>query len=74
LFRNSALRKIFGPKSDEVTGEQRRLHNEELNDLYCLTNIVWSIKSIRMRWVGHDPGAFRALVEKPEGQKPTGKA
>ena len=41
LFRNSALRKIFGPKSDEVTGEQRRLHNEELNDLYCLTNIVW---------------------------------
>ena len=53
VFENRVLRKIFGPKRDEVTGEWRRLHNEELNDLYSSPNIVWVIKSRRMRWAGH---------------------
>ena len=53
VFENGVLRRIFGPKRDEVTGEWRKLHNEELNDLYCSPNIVRVIKSIRMRWVGH---------------------
>jgi hypothetical protein len=47
------LRRIFGPKRDEVRGDWRKLHNEELNDLYCSPNIVWVTKSRRMRWVGH---------------------
>jgi len=47
------LRRIFGPRRDEVTGEWRRLHNEELNDLYSSPNIVWVIKLRRMRWAGH---------------------
>ena len=52
MFENRLLR-VFGPKGDEVTGEWRKLHNEELNDLYCSPNIVWVIKSIKMRWAGH---------------------
>ena len=47
------LRGIFGPRRDEVTGEWRKLHSEELNDLYCSPNIVRVIKSRRMRWAGH---------------------
>ena len=52
-FENRVLRGIFWPKRDEVTGEWRKLHNEELNDLYCSPNIVWVIKSAKMRWAGH---------------------
>jgi len=53
LFENRVLRKIFGPKRDEVTKEWRNLHNEEFNDLYSLPNIVWVVKSRRMRRAGH---------------------
>ena len=66
------LRRIFGPRSDEVTGELSRLHNEELNDLYCSPNIVRVIKSRRVRWAGHlarmgeERGVYRVLVGKPE--------
>jgi len=53
VFENMALRRIFGPRKGEVTGEWRRVHNEELNDLYSSPNIVRVIKSRRMRWAGH---------------------
>jgi len=53
VFENMVLRRIFGPRKDEVTGEWRRLHNKELNDLYSSPNIVRLIKSRRMRWAGH---------------------
>jgi hypothetical protein len=53
VFENRVLRRIFGPKRDEATGEWRRLHNEELCDLYFSPDIIWLINSRRMRWVGH---------------------
>ena len=53
VFENRVPRRIFGPKRDEVTGELRKLRNEELNDLYCSPNIIWVFKSRRMRWAGH---------------------
>ena len=79
LFENRVLRRIFGPKRDEVTGELRKLHKEELNDLYSSPNIVRVIKSRRMRWSGHVArmgdrrGVFRVLVGKPEGKRPLGR-
>ena len=53
VFENMVLRRVFGPKRDKVTGEWRKLHNEDLNDLYCSPNIVRVIKSRIMRWAGH---------------------
>ena len=78
LFENRVLRRIFGPKRDEVTGEWRKLHNEELNDLYCSPNCVWVIKS-RMRWAGHVArmgerrGVYRVLVGKLERKRRLGR-
>jgi hypothetical protein len=76
VFKNRVLRRIFGFKRDEATGEWRRLHNEELNDLYSLPNVIRVIKSRRMRWAGHvarmaeKRGAYRILVGRPEGRRP----
>ena len=73
------LRRIFGARRDEVTGEWRRLHNEELNDLYCSPNIVRVIKLRRMWWAGHvarmgeERGVCRVLVGKLEGKRPQGR-
>jgi hypothetical protein len=79
LFENRVLRRIFGPKRDEVTGDWRKLYNEELNDLYCSPSIVRVIKLKRMRWAGHvvhmgeGRGVYGVLVGKPEGKRPLGR-
>jgi len=79
VFENKVLRRVFGPKRDEVIGEWRKLHNEELSDLYFLPNILPVVKSSRMRWVGHvarmgeGRGVHRVLVGKPEGKRPLGR-
>ena len=79
VFENRVLRKTFVTKRDEQTGEWKKLHNEELNDLYCSPNIVRVIKSRRMRWAGHvvrmgeRRGAYRVLVGKHGGKRPLGR-
>ena len=73
------LRRMCGPKGDDVTGEWRKLHNKELKDLYCSPNIFRVIKPRRMRWAGHVArmgerrGVYRVLVGKPEGKSPLGR-
>ena len=74
VFENKVLRRIFGSRRDEVTGEWRRMHNEELNDLYTSPNIVRVIKSRRMRWAGHvarmgeERGVYRVDGKRPLGR------
>jgi hypothetical protein len=74
MFENSVLRRLLGSMRDEVTGEWRKLYNEQLNDLYCLPNIVWLIKSRRIKWTGNvvimgvRRGVYGVLVWKPEGK------
>jgi len=76
MSENSVQRGIFGPKMDEVTGQCKRLHNEELYELYCSPYITRVIKSKRMRWIGHvacmgeRSGVYKVLVGKPEGKRP----
>jgi hypothetical protein len=76
---NRVLRRIFGPKRDEVTGEWRKLHSEELHNLYSSPNIIRQIRSRRMRWAGHvarmgeERKVYRVLVGKPKGKRPLGR-
>jgi hypothetical protein len=78
VFENRVLRRIFGPKSNEVTGEWRKLHDEEVHDLYSSPSIIRIIKA-RMRWEGHvarvveKRNAYSLLVGKPEGRRPLGR-
>ena len=73
------LRRIYGPKRDEVTGYWRKLHDYELNDLYSTPNIIRVIKSRRVRWAGHvarigkSRGVYKVLVGKSEGKRPFGR-
>jgi hypothetical protein len=79
MFENKVLRRIFVPKRDEATGRWRKLHNEELGDLYSSPSIIRIIKSRTMRWAGHvartgeKRNAYRLLVGKPEGKRPLGR-
>jgi hypothetical protein len=76
VFENRVLRRVFGPKRDEVTGEWRKLHNEELRNLYSSTDIIRQVKSRRMRWaehvarMGEDIKMYKILMGKPEGRRP----
>ena len=79
VFEKRVLRRIFGPKREELTGEWRKLHNEEFNDSYSSPTIVPVIISRRMRWAEHvactgeRTGVYRVLVGKPEGKRPLGR-
>jgi hypothetical protein len=79
VFENRVLRRIFGPKRDEVIGGWRKLHNEELHNLHCSPSIIRIIRSWRMRWVRHvarmgeKRNACRIFVGKPEGKRPLGR-
>jgi hypothetical protein len=79
VFENRVFRRIFGPKTDEVTGEWRKRHNEELNDLYFSPNIIRVIKSRRMRWAGHVAcmrerrGVYKVWVGKSEEKRALGR-
>jgi len=79
VFETRVLRRIFGSERDEVTGEWRRLHNEELNDMYCSPKIVRVVKSRRMKWTGHvasmreRTGVYRVMVGKPDKKSPLGR-
>jgi hypothetical protein len=76
VFENRVLRRLFGPKRDEVTGGWRKLHNEKLHGLYSSPSIVRVIKTRRMGWAGHAArmgevrGAYNILVGRPEGRRP----
>jgi hypothetical protein len=79
LFENRVLRRVFWPKREEIKGEWRKLHFEELNDLYSSSTIFRLIKSRRMRWAGHmarigeRKSVYRVLVGKPTGKRPFGR-
>jgi hypothetical protein len=79
VFENRVLRRIFGPKGDEVTGEWRKLYNGELHNLYSSPDIIRQMKSRRMRWAGHvartgeGRNVYRVLVGKPERKSPFGR-
>jgi hypothetical protein len=79
VFENRVLRRIFGPKRDEVTGEWRKLHGGELRNLYSSPDIIRQIKSRRMRWarhvarMGEGRKMYSFLVGKPEGKRPLGR-
>jgi hypothetical protein len=76
VFENKVLRRMFGPRRDEVTGEWRKLHNEELRDLYSSPSIIGVVKLRMMRWavhvarMGQKRNSYRLLVGKPEGKRP----
>jgi hypothetical protein len=79
VFENRVLRRIFGPKRDEVMGQWRKLHNEELPNLYLSPDIIRQFKSRQIRWVGHvacigkERGVYTVLVGKPEVRRPLGR-
>jgi hypothetical protein len=79
VFENRVLRRIFGPRWDEITRELRKLHNKELSHLYCSPNTFRVIKSRKIRWVGHVArmgqrrGVYSVLVGKPKGERPLGR-
>jgi len=80
VFENKVLRIILGTKWERVIGDWRRLHEEELDALYCIPNIIWVIKSRRMRWAEHvactgdGRGAYKVLVVRPEEKSPLGRS
>jgi hypothetical protein len=79
VFENRVLIRIFGPKRDEVTAQWRKLHNEELHNLYSSPDIIRQVKSRRMRWAGHvarmgeERKVYKVLAGKPEGKRPLGR-